>query len=146
MFVCDDVAFSITGKINVTGIFTNDIIIPFNPTPLPQVSFLFAIDFPLEKGYAPVAIEIQLPKEPDPRIIPLPKQDIVFLPGRTRRSAKIPYLLQNAVVHCGKIEAHIVCEEHRVYAGRMWVNTQDTFAELLKNAGATPSGELGTET
>lgn len=134
MFVCDDMSFSITGKINISGMFTSDVIIPSSPTLVPQMVFLFAIELPIENGYTPVALEILLPNEPEPRRLSLPSQNILFVPERNRRSIKFPYLIQNAMLHCGKIEGSVVCDERTISAGRMWVNTPETYAQFLQNA------------
>ena len=145
MFICDDLSFAITGKINISGLFTSDIIIQENPTLLPQLVFLFAIDFPIEKGYTPVAIEISLPEEESPRRLDLASQQVISIPERNRRAMKLPFLLQQVSLRCGKIEAKIICDGGEVYAGRIWVNTPATFQEFLQRAEAYASAHAEGE-
>jgi hypothetical protein len=109
MLVCDDLLYTITGKLNLIGIYTTDIGIPVEAHVAAQMIFLFNIEGDLsEQPKDGLHFELQMPGEEAKTLtVPVPVLTAPAAPGRTRWFARIPFLVQPVVLRAGQIKATI---------------------------------------
>ncbi|MCX7361150.1 MAG: hypothetical protein NTV97_04615 [Alphaproteobacteria bacterium] len=124
LLVCDDVMYSITGKVSVFGVYTGDIGIPNDAHLAPQLIFFFVIDGDLsERPILPLKLEIKLPEEDarsvmiSPPILPNPAPE-----GRTKWYMRHPFLVSSAILRPGRIEAKIVYDGEDISLSAPWIS------------------------
>jgi hypothetical protein len=121
-FLCDDLLVALTGKFTALGIYTGDIVIPTEPFTMPQLVAVFDIQTPIQKPFRSLMLQITLPGEKSPRQLDisstlLPGQ----IPGRTTIRMRTPFLIQQAVLNSGAINASVVHDGKMLAAGKQWV-------------------------
>jgi hypothetical protein len=123
-FICDEVTYSLTGKVFAQGIYTGDLSIPSDEFTIPQLVFFFLIEGPADTLFKSITLKVLLPGQPPatmevPLSIPA-KRD----PRRTRMSLKSPFLILQPVLRPGRIETKVVHVEGEIDAGGQWIVTQ----------------------
>jgi hypothetical protein len=126
VFVCDEVLFSLTGKVQVIGMYTQDIVIPSEELPVNQLVFFFTvhtlrtdpfhslkfrIDFP---GSNPIEYEI-------PPFVAQATQDH----RRKQIIYRQPVLTQQQILRPGRIVASVIHERGEIEAGGFWIMTAE---------------------
>jgi hypothetical protein len=123
LLVADDARIALTGKFDISGIYTSDIMILTDPTVAPQLVFLFLVETDLSEPFKSLVIEIKLPGSDPIRLPPLVIPPIGPAPsGRTRQLYRWPQLVQSALLRPGKIEAKIIHESGEIVIGGPWIS------------------------
>jgi len=122
VLVCDDATWSLTGKINLFGVYANDIVIPHPELLFNQIVFYFDIQTGFDDPFHHLAIQIEFPGE-QPILQPMPTETPPSPPpaGRTKLIYKIPLMVQQRVLRPGRIIAKIIHERGQIDAGGVWV-------------------------
>jgi hypothetical protein len=108
LVVADDASYTLTGKINLSGIYPTDINIPRNPTFAGQLVFMFVIETEPNDPYRQISLRVELPGG-DSRQLEL--QVGTFKDGESdkiRWCLKFPLLFQNPVLRPGPIAASVI--------------------------------------
>ena len=59
--VADDALYSLSGKLNLSGVYGTDISIPFDPTHAAQLIFCFIIEAEPDDPYQQIVVRVELP-------------------------------------------------------------------------------------
>jgi hypothetical protein len=105
--VCDEMLISLTGKMNIFGIYTGDITIASEEQKIAQLVVIFHIECDLAAPPRALSVEVRLPGEPViqnniPPIVP------PATPQRTKWVFRWPILIQQPTLRAGRIETKIV--------------------------------------
>ena len=127
VLVCDEMMYSLTGKVTLAGIYIQDIVIPGPALQMNQLVFFFTVETPKEEPFRSLTYKVQLPGSP-PVLQPTPI--IVHNIGATDpRRKKItfrqPLLIQQPVLLPGRIEASVIHENGEIDAGGIWIITAE---------------------
>jgi hypothetical protein len=122
VIVSDDFFYSIAGKVSLSGVYIQDLVVPFDGSPIGQLVFFFTIETPKERPFKTVSIKIQFPGQ-EPKFTPIPIFPRVFQtdPRRTKIVIKQPILIQQISLSPGKIQATVIHEEGEIDAGVIWI-------------------------
>jgi hypothetical protein len=121
VIICDELLFSITGKINLLGSYTGDITIPTDPTQVGQLLFYFLVETDVQDPYKSLTFQVTLPQaNPVTQIVPVVPQ-IQILSGRPRYTVRLPLLIPQPLLHPGRIEAKVIHESGELIAGTPWI-------------------------
>jgi hypothetical protein len=123
--VCDDLLFSLNGKVNLSGIYMQDIVISSDELILPQLIFFFIIETPKDELFEKVTLRVELPG--------LPAADFE-LPVRVRKASmrddqrkmitfRHPVMIQQPVLKPGRINVSVIHEDGTLDAGGIWIVT-----------------------
>jgi hypothetical protein len=111
LIVADEALISVSGKLNVLGIYTTDINIPTDPLVVGQLVFLFVVESDPEDQYKKLDLRVDLPSGDF-------RQTAVNLgtlregqADKIRWSLKFPLLFQNAILRPGPIVATVIHED-----------------------------------
>src|ERR1035437_1532655 len=63
-FICDEVTYSLTGKVFAQGIYTGDLSIPSDEFTIPQLVFFFLIEGPADTLFKSITLKVLLPGQP----------------------------------------------------------------------------------
>ncbi len=113
VLLADDMAVSLVGKINLTGIYTSDIFIPLEAVTVAQLVFLFSLETDLNDQFQHIKLQITLPGEP-PKEMNVPILPAAYVPGRTRLLMRHPFLIQQVVLRPGPIEARVIHDKGQI--------------------------------
>jgi len=122
VLVCDEVTFSLTGKFNIFGIYTGDISIPHDPTPITQLAFLFIIETDMQDIFKSLTCEITVPN------LPLVRQDIAIplninvQPNRPRLVIRWPIVLPNLLLSPGAITSRVIHDKGEINTGGVFIS------------------------
>jgi hypothetical protein len=136
VLVADDMTYSLNGKMNLTGIYSGDIIIPNPRSYIQQLVFLFTIDTDVDDLFERIEVSIKLPSG-DKRVLEIPLRTLIpTLSDKIRWNTKTPLLFQNTILSPGPIEAKIIHEK-----GEMLLSAPVIALPLVLPAvgAATPS-------
>ena len=61
VIVADDMTVSLLGKINLSGVYTADIVIPADPLFIPQLVFLFSMESEIADPFKKLHLQVILP-------------------------------------------------------------------------------------
>jgi hypothetical protein len=117
VLVADDVTHSISGKLNLSGVYPTDIVIPFEPWTANQLVFVFIIETDPTDPYQSLTVHVELPGG-DSRHMVLPLKN--FAPGeadKRRWSLKYPLLFSNPILQAGPIFANVIHESGILFTG-----------------------------
>lgn len=121
VIVCDDLFFSPTGKLTISGMYQTDLGAFPDGILLNQLCFLFTIETPLQNPFRDLKIRITAPGN-DPVLMPVPIPPIAQPPtGRTQLIIRHAYLMQRFVLRPGRIETTVIHESGEIDAGGIWV-------------------------
>ena len=108
VLVADDLLYSVSGKITITGAYPNDIMIFGEENHATQIVFLFHVEGTQAELPRNFRFEIALPGEP-PRIKESPVPIGWQVPeGREKWVVTMPIQITGAILRLGKIEARVV--------------------------------------
>lgn len=111
VIVADDATYTLSGKLNITGIYTTDINIPTDPIAATQLVFLFVIETEPSDPYQKLELRVDLPGG-DFRQLPI---NLGGLRGgqsdKARWSLKFPLLFQGPILKPGPIVATVIHEK-----------------------------------
>jgi hypothetical protein len=122
LLVCDDLLYSLAGKLTLLGVYTGDISIPAPTWTVGQLVFLFLMNGDLtERPTQPLDLEVTLPgSAPQTMVFPTS-----FAPspasGRTKWFLRTPFLLQNVILRPGRIAANVKHGDFVMNPGSPWV-------------------------
>lgn len=121
VIICDELLFSITGKINLLGSYTGDITIPTDPTQIAQLLFYFLVETDVQDPYRSLTFQVKLPQaDPVTQILPA-VPPIQILPERPRFTMRWPLLISQPLLHPGRVEAKVIHESGELVAGAPWI-------------------------
>jgi hypothetical protein len=127
LLVADDLRFALTGKLDLHGIYTGDIVIPSEKLVANQLVFLWMLETDVKDPFQLLTLEITLPQaEPNRFSLSLPAQTIPE--GRTRWHMKHPQLIQPAILRPGRIEAKVIHEKGEIPVTGPWIISVDSSA------------------
>jgi hypothetical protein len=120
VIIADDMTTSFNGKLNLRGIYTQDIAIPMTPLRAPQLIFVFHIEFDVDDLVKKFDIEVEFPGSTHHRseiIVPSPTPST----GRTRHvlSFTIPFV--NIELNLGKIHAKVIHDKGTIDVSVPWI-------------------------
>ena len=127
VLVSDELTFSLNGKTNAFGIYTNDIIIPKDPTEGIQLIFMFIIETAPDDPFQTLEVVVELPGG-DSRRLAIPLGTILSVSDQRRWCTKFPLLFARPILKPGFIEAKVVHERGEI----------STAAPAIVLAEATP--------
>lgn len=124
LLVADDLWWSITGKVNLIGVYTGDIGIPLDGQLAAQLVFFFLLEGELgDQPTKPFTLEIALPGD-QPRTLPVavPTFGNTSATERTKWFVRTPFLVQQLRLRPGRIVARIIYEGKELRVGAPWIN------------------------
>jgi hypothetical protein len=114
VLVADEVTYTLNGKLNVFGIYTNDIHIPVEPSYTTQLVFLFIIETSPDDPYQKLELHVELPGG-DSRHLPLGLSQFELGRSDQRRwCLKYPLLFNNPILRPGPIDARVIHEHGEI--------------------------------
>jgi hypothetical protein len=111
VLVSDDFAYSLNGKINVFGIYGNDIVIPKDPTEPAQLVFTFIIETAPDDLYQTLELAVELPGGDSRRLAVDMSRLVSGLADLRRWSVKFPLLFARPTLRPGFIEAKVIVSD-----------------------------------
>jgi hypothetical protein len=122
-FVCDEALFSLTGKITISGMYTQDIVISSNEQQINQLVFVFTIETPISEPFKTLTLKVAFPGS-DPIEVPAATAIAPIASADPRRKQIIyrqPVLIPQPTLRPGRIVASVVHESGEIEAGGFWV-------------------------
>jgi hypothetical protein len=111
LITADDVNFSVTGKMNISGVYTTDINIMNDPMFVGQLVFLFVIETEPSDPFQKLELRVDLPGG-DFRQLPLNIANFRMTHGDSIRwSLRYPMLFQSPILRPGPIMASVVHDQ-----------------------------------
>lgn len=132
IIVCDDFFYSIAGKVTLSGVYVQDIVIPASETTVNQLVFFFTIETPKERPFKSLTLKIQFPGS-EPILAPvviMPRMVGPEDPLRKKITIKQPMLVQQVVLRPGRIRATALHDEGELDAGGIWIALQSSASPL----------------
>lgn len=121
LLICDELLFSLTGKMTIAGLYTGDIGIGSERQIIPQLIFLFVVEGDLDEPIQSAVLEVALPKVEVKRR-PLPGvSPPAATPGRTKWKMLLPFPMSQVELHLGKIEAKVIYDKGEIVATAPWI-------------------------
>lgn len=140
-FVCDEALFSLTGKITISGLYTQDIIIVSNEQQINQLLFFFTVETPKSEPFKSATLKITFPGG-EPVLVPM----ITIIPPTSldddRRKSMVfrqPVLVPMPILRPGRIVASVLHEGGEMEAGGFWVVTLEE-AQKKQTEATKPKG------
>lgn len=122
VLVCDDATWSLTGKMNLFGVYGNDIMIPHTEMAINQMVFYFDIQTGADDPFQQLSIQIEFPGDPAlQQAIAIENPSSPRPTGRTKITYKVPFMVQQRILRPGKINTHVIHERGKIDAGGVWV-------------------------
>jgi hypothetical protein len=123
VIVADDMTVSLLGKINLSGVYTADIVIPADPLFIPQLVFLFSMESEIADPFKKLHLQVILPGQQtrhlDVQMAPATQMST----GRKYWLIRQPFLIQNVILRPGQIEAKVMHDEGEIEVGSLpWVS------------------------
>lgn len=121
LFACDEILFSLHGKIYPNGIYTTDIGIPNKECNLSQLAFLFLIELSVEDPCKEIIARVEFPGSTAPQQTLYQVRQPPLIEGRKTFVHKVPILAQSLVVTPGPIKGFVHFGDEEVLAGQQWI-------------------------
>lgn len=103
LLICDDMSFTLTGKVDLRGVYTSDISISSAGIPISQlVAYVFVEGELSELPTTTVQVDVSVPGA-QVSTVSFPPHVPPGLPGRTSWFLRTPLLIQNIRLQPGKI-------------------------------------------
>jgi hypothetical protein len=116
VLVSDDWSFSLNGKSSAFGIYSQDIVIPKDPTEAIQLVFLFIVETAPDDPFQTLEVAVELPGGDSRRLaIGLPGT-ILSVSDQRRWCTKFPLLFARPILRPGFIEARVIHEKGEISA------------------------------
>jgi hypothetical protein len=138
VFVCDEVLFSLTGKVTISGMYTQDIVISGEEQQIGQLAFFFTIETPKSEPFKSLLLKIAFPGS-DPIQTPAPVTTQPNFSNDDRRKSIIhrqPLLIPLPILRPGRIVASVVHESGEIEAGGFWVVSVEEAQKAMAAATA----------
>jgi hypothetical protein len=120
LIICDDLAISLTGKFNASGVYTGDLLAEKGK--ITQLSCLFIIEGDLDSTPKFITVEVKLPGELPVRSLQTPIDFGTEVPaGRTRWSYRYPLLITTPTLNPGRIEARVISDQGELLVTAPWI-------------------------
>lgn len=117
----DEATLTLTGKLNLFGIYATDISIPKNPTIVTQLVFVFLVETDPNDLYQKLELRVDLPSG-DSRHLPVNLGILkVGQSDTVRWSLKYPLLFQNAILSPGPIKASVIHDKEIIHPAAPFV-------------------------
>jgi hypothetical protein len=131
--VCDELLYTMNGKVNLVGIYTREIVIPADELSMSQLIFYFILEAPKDQPFRQVTFRIELPGQPSFDFeTPLSIRKSAMLDDRRKTITwRHPVLIQQPLLKPGRIIANIVDETGTLDAGGIWVVTIEEAQRAL---------------
>ncbi len=126
-FVCDEALFSLTGKITISGLYTQDIVIVSNEQQINQLVFLFTVETSKSQPFKSAMLKIAFPGG-DPVLVPMMTVIHPASIDDDRRKSMVfrqPVLVPMPILRPGRIVASVLHEDGEMEAGGFWVVTME---------------------
>jgi len=114
--VCDDLTYSLNGKMNAVGIYTGDIIIPASPAMLNQLIFLFIIETEPSDPFKSLILHVSLPNGQSHQIPVVMETLVPAISDQTRWTLRWPLAFYGPFLTPGPIVAKILHEGGEIIA------------------------------
>lgn len=124
VFACDDVLYSLTGKMTVAGMYTGDIVL-FEPmATINQLIFFFSVSVPISEKVETLQFRVTALGN-FPVVIDMPIQQIPPSMDQRRKTKtyRFPVLAQKLSLRPGAIETVVVLNGEEIDAGGVWVRS-----------------------
>jgi hypothetical protein len=122
-FVCDEALFSLSGKITISGMYTQDILIAGNEQQISQLVFFFTIETPISQPFDFIKLRATLPASEPVEVAPaitMP-QTLSADPRRRQIIFRLPMLIPMPVLRPGRMVASVIHEGGEMEAGGFWI-------------------------
>jgi hypothetical protein len=120
--LCDDLAISLTGKFNASGVYTADLLALPDRATLTHLACMFIIEGDLNSIPKFVTVEVKLPGEPAVRSPQTPIEIGAPIPaGRTRWTYRYPLLIVAPTLRPGQIEARVIYDGGELAVTAPWI-------------------------
>jgi hypothetical protein len=114
VLVSDELTSTLTGKLHLLGIYTGDIVISANPTPVAQLIFLFIMESDPDDPFMAIELRVELPGGAATGLRVPVESFLLSDSDKIRWSLRFPVLLQNAMLQPGKINAIVIHDKGRI--------------------------------
>jgi hypothetical protein len=122
VLVSEDVTFALNGKMNIQGIFTTDIGIPFEPYFATQLVFVFSVETSPDDPYKKLELFVELPSSQQNLRHPIVLSTLRPSAGdQLRWSIKYPLLFTSPVLRPGPIIAKVIHDKGEISAATPFV-------------------------
>jgi hypothetical protein len=122
VITCEDVTYTLSGKMNIQGMFTSDIGIPFEPFIANQIVFLFLVETSPDDPFETLELSVELPVSQQSLRHPVNIPSLRLSAGDSFRwSLKAPLLLSTAILHAGPIIAKVIHEKGEIRAAAPFI-------------------------
>jgi hypothetical protein len=127
--VADDLLYSLSGKMVLSGMYSGHITIPADLTPIGQLAILFLVEGDRDDPLRSVAAEVTLPgSTPIRQEYPMPPAgDFTGTVAATKWFAKLPFLLAAPMLRPGRIDAKIIHDSGEISVSLPWIITTATL-------------------
>jgi hypothetical protein len=139
LIIADEVYFNLYGKAILQGIYSNDLVIPTNPSTAPQLLFYFIIETETSEPFQSLSVEVTLPEATPVRnfvMIPPPQFFIAHAqanPERTRITIRHPMLMSAPVLRPGRIDAKAIYEAGEIAITPQWITLNPAMVSVKAN-------------
>ena len=115
LLVADDILFNLQGKAILQGIYTGDLVIAANPSPLAQLIFFFLAETDVSDPFKSLSAQVTFP-ESEPMTNHIPIQWPITLPPleRTKIFVRFPMLISGPILRPGRIIAKLIHESGEI--------------------------------
>src|SRR5262245_55481142 len=134
LIVSDDFFVSLTGKFIVHGVYTTDIIIPVDPTPVHQLVFVFHVETDIDEPFERLRLQVTLPGQDRPTAVEVPNLKVLPTPERTRWLTRFPLLMPQPVLRPGRIDARVIHEKGEIIATAPWISLAQAQAPAARSS------------
>jgi hypothetical protein len=139
VIVCDDVTFALNGKMNIQGVYTTDIGIPFEPYATSQLLFVFLIETSPDDPYRTLELSVELPGGQNTRL-PIVVPTLRPSAGdQIRWSLKYPLLLPSPLLRAGPIVAKVIHEQGEISTAAPFIVLRPPVTPPASSSGSSAS-------
>jgi hypothetical protein len=115
VIVCEDVTYTLSGKMNIQGVFTTDIGIPFEPYIAVQLVFVFLIETSPDDLFQKLELSVELPGGQQSLRHPINIPALRPAAGDSLRwSLKTPLLFPSVILHPGPIVTKVIHDKGEI--------------------------------
>ncbi|MGD1035894.1 MAG: hypothetical protein ABR878_01615 [Roseiarcus sp.] len=119
--IADDANTSFNGKLNLSGIYTQDLAIPAEPFLANQLLFVFHLETDVTDPFKKLEVEITFPGEqPRRTVVPLPPFPAAP-PERTRQTITLTIPCIYVQLRLGKIDVKVTHEKGTINVVAPWI-------------------------
>jgi hypothetical protein len=117
VLVSEDLTYALNGKMNIQGVFTTDIGIPFEPYLASQLVFVFLVETTPDDPYKTLELSVELPGGQQNLRQPIMVRTLRPSAGdQLRWSLKYPLLFSGPILRPGPIIAKVIHDKGEISA------------------------------